>query len=275
MLNGEKIAEAIPDPLSDKQVKFARILWCDNANVIRAKAIHGGRYSAYLRHGVGISAAQQALPVMFDAPAAGSGLGPVDEIRLVPDPASLTMLPYAPGHALFMGDMVLDGRPWSCCPRHFLRRMIAAAAETDLTVMAAFENEFYLLLPETDRIVPADRTVFAATLSMDLQREVIEAIAEALTAQGIVVEQYYPESGPGQQEISMGFTHALGAADQQIIFRETVRSVAGQHQRRATFIPKLFPDHAGSGCHLHLSLWRDGQNVLPDPDPDGSFRYFR
>lgn len=250
-------------------MKFARILWCDNANVIRAKAIHGRRFSASLRHGVGISAAQQALPVMFDAPAAGSGLGPVGEIRLVPDPKSLTMLPYAPGHAQFMGDMVLDGRPWACCPRHFLKRMIAAAAEADLMIMAAFENEFYLLLPEMDRIVPADRTVFAATLSMELHREVIEAIAEALTAQGITVEQYYPESGPGQQEISMGFTHALGAADQQIIFRETVRSVAAQHQRRASFVPKLFADQAGSGCHVHLSLWRNGENVLPDADHPG------
>ncbi len=263
------MAEALPDPLSDKQVKFARILWCDNANVIRAKAIHGGRYSAFLKHGVGISAAQQALPVMVDAPAAGSGLGPVGEIRLVPDLGSLTMPPYAPGHAQFMGDMVLDGRPWTCCPRHFLKRMIAAADEADLTVMAAFENEFYLLLPEMDRIVPADRTVFAATLSMDLHREVIEAIADALIAQGITVEQYYPESGPGQQEISMGFTPALGAADQQILFRETVRAVAGRHQRRASFTPKLFADQAGSGCHLHLSLWRNGENVLPDAGHTG------
>jgi glutamine synthetase len=226
-------------------------------------------YSEFLRHGVGISAAQQALPVMFDAPAAGSGLGPVGEIRLVPDLRSLIMLPYAPGHAQFMGDMVLDGRPWACCPRHFLKRMIAAADEADLTVMAAFENEFYLLLPDMDRIFPADRTVFAATHSMDLHREVIEAIADALAAQGIAVEQYYPESGPGQQEISMGFTHALGAADQQILFRETVRAVAGRHQRRASFAPKLFADQAGSGCHVHLSLWRNGENVLPDADHPG------
>lgn len=250
-------------------MKFARILWCDNANVIRAKAIHGKRYSACLKHGVGISAAQQALPVMFDAPAPESGLGPVGEIRLVPDLQSLTMLPYAPGHAQFMGNMVLDGRPWTCCPRHFLKRMIAAAAEADLTIMAAFENEFYLLQPELDRIFPADRTVFASTLSMDLQREVIEAIVEALTAQGIIVEQYYPESGPGQQEISMNSTHALGAADQQILFRETVRAVAARHQRRASFVPKLFADQAGSGCHVHLSLWRNGENVLPDAGHPG------
>ena len=255
--------------LNDAKAKFARILWCDNANVIRAKAVHGKRLDAYLRHGVGISAAQQALPVMFDAPAVGAGVGPVGEIRLVPDLQTFTMLPYAPGHAQFIGDMVRDGGPWSCCPRNFLKRMIAAAAAADLTIMAAFENEFYLLQPEADGIIPADRSVFAATLSMERQREVIEAIAAALTAQQITLEQYYPESGPGQQELSMGYTHALAAADQQILFRETVRAVAGQHQRRASFVPKLFADQAGSGCHLHLSLWRNGENLVPDADQPG------
>lgn len=270
MVNLENyMADKIIESLNDAQVKFARILWCDNANVIRAKAIHGKRLNAYLKHGVGISTAQQALPVMFDAPAAGSGLGPVGEIRLVPDPQTLTMLPYAPGHAQFMGDMVHDGSPWPCCPRYFLKRMIAAAAAADLAVMAAFENEFYLLQPETDRLLPGDRSVFASTYSMERHREAIEAIADALTAQGMTVEQYYPESGPGQQELSMGYTVALEAADQQILFRETVRAVAGQHQGRASFAPKPFPDQAGSGCHLHLSLWRDGKNLMPDADHPG------
>lgn len=252
--------------LDESQVKFTRILWCDNANVIRGKAVHINRLETYLRHGVGISVAQQAVPVMFDAPAPGSGLGPVGEVRLVPDPETLVVLPYAQGHAQFMGDMVVDGSPWDCCPRHFLRRMIGEAKREDLAVMAAFENEFYLLQTGTDQIIPADRTVFAATLSMELQRAVIDAISDALIAQGIGVEQYYPESGPGQQEISMLYTDALSAADQQIRFRETVRSVARQHQLRASFVPKLFADQAGSGCHLHLSLWRNGNNVVYDSE---------
>ena len=58
-------------------IRFVRILWCDNANIIRGKAVHRGTISDYLKHGVGISAAQQAIPVMVDAPAPGSGLGPV------------------------------------------------------------------------------------------------------------------------------------------------------------------------------------------------------
>ena len=258
------MTETIHELLEESHVQFVRILWCDNANVIRGKAVHAHRLAAYLEHGVGISAAQQAIPVMFDAPAPASGLGPVGEIRLVPDLETLVVLPYAPGHAQFIGDMVTEGNPWEYCPRHFLKRMIGEAERENLAVKAAFENEFYLLQTGTDQVVPADRTVFAATVSMELQREVIDAIAHALIAQGIVVEQYYPESGPGQQEISMLYTGALAAADQQIRFRETVRSVARQHLLRASFVPKLFADQAGSGCHLHLSLWRDGKNVVYD-----------
>lgn len=157
-----------------------------------------------------------------------------------------------------------NGQPWALCPRHCLKRQIAAAQTANLEVMAAFENEFYLLQTTPAGIVPADETVFAATLAMDRHRPVIDAMAEALLRQGLRVERYYPESGPGQQEISIRYASALAAADRQIAFRETVRAVALQHGLKASFLPKVFADKAGSGCHLHLSLWRDGQNQLPD-----------
>ncbi len=246
--------------------QFIRVLWCDNANMIRGKAIHRQRLPAYFHHGVGISAAQQAIPVMYDAPVATTGLGPVGEIRLVPDWETLAILPYAPGHARVMGNMVAAGQPWSYCPRDCLKRAIATAADEGLEIKAAFENEFYLLQSVTSGIVPADETVFAATLSMDLQQGVIDQIAEALIAQNILIEQYYPESGPGQQEISILYADALKAADQQIVFRETVRAIALKHNLNASFLPKIFANHAGSGAHLHLSLWKAEENLLPSQD---------
>jgi glutamine synthetase len=262
--------------LASDKVRFIRIVWCDNANIIRAKAVHRTSFTpSCMQYGVGISEAQQAVPVMFDAPSGGSGLGPVGEVRLVPDLNTAVLLPYAPGHARVMGDMMKDGRPWPFCPRDFLKRMISAASQMNLQIQAAFENEFYLLKPipeatadaDTGRIfspVPADQTLFAATASMDLQRAVIDDIADALAAQGIMVEQYYPESGPGQQEITIRHTDTLSAADRQIAFRETVKAVAMHHGLRATFMPKPFENQAGSGCHLHLSLWQNGANLIPD-----------
>ena len=258
------MADSIPESLQTQGVKFIRVLWCDNANVIRGKAIHIDALPRHMKYGVSLSAAQQAIPVMTDAVAPGSDLGPVGEVWLRPDWSTLTVLPYAPSHARVLGDMTKDGEPWPWCSRQFLKRMIQSAAALDIEVMAAFEPEFYLLQVEGDRIIPADETVFAASLSMDIQRAVIDAIAEALIAQNIPVEQYYPESGPGQQEITVRYTHALQAADQHIALRETVRAIARQHGLRASFVAKIFESCAGSGCHLHLSLWRNGQNQIPD-----------
>jgi glutamine synthetase len=263
------MSNTLAEFLADQNIQFIRILWCDNANVIRGKAFHSAFLAEHQEQGIGISMAQQAIPVMYDAVVPDSGLSPVGEVWMVPDWSTLNPLPYAPGHARVIGDLFSGGEPWSLCPRIFLRRMVAMAEDMDLQVVAAFENEFYLLRSPSssgsEPLTPADHTVFASTLAMDLNCAVIDDIADALIAQNIPVERYYPESGPGQHEIAIRYAQALQAADRQVAFRETVRGVALRHGLRASFLPKIFENHAGSGCHLHLSLWRDRINLMPDP----------
>nr|WP_317035129.1 glutamine synthetase family protein [Nodosilinea sp. E11] len=260
-------SRAILTQLREDNIRFVRVVWCDNGNIIRGKAIHLDALARQLDEGtcgVGLSAAQQAIPVVADAVAPGSGLGPVGEVWLVPDWDTLQRLPYAPGQARMLGEMVKDAQPWPWCSRQFLKRMVQRAAAQGLTVQAAFEPEFYLLRRGEEGFLPTDQTPFAATLAMDQHQKVVMAIADALAAQGIAVEQYYPESGPGQHEISVRYTQALAAADQQIVYRETVKAVAHQHGLVASFVPKLFDHQAGSGCHLHLSLWDGDRNLIPD-----------
>jgi glutamine synthetase len=68
----------------------------------------------------------------------------------------------------------------------------------------------------------------------------------------------------------------LEAADRQIAVRETVRAVALQHGLIASFAPKPFPDYAGSGCHVHMSLWNGNRNAMYDrSDPLGLSRQGR
>jgi glutamine synthetase len=154
---------------------------------------------------------------------------------------------------------------WEHCPRGFLRRQIEKLTGKDLHLKAVFENEFYLLRRnETGNLVPADDTVFCATGSMNQHAAFVDDLAEALTAQGLDVVNYYPESGPGQQEMNISYTEALKAADNQIIYRETVRGVSIRHGLVASFLPKIFEDKAGSGCHINFSLWRDEENVSGD-----------
>jgi glutamine synthetase len=260
--------EALKQTLKDADTKFVRILWCDNANIIRAKAAHVDYLEEYIDNGVGITVAQMALPVMYDSVVAETGLGPVGEVRLMPDWSTLTILPYAEGHAQVLSDMIISktGKVWAHCPRGFLRRQIGRLEKMGLMLKAVFENEFFLLRRNAEGAPePVDNTVFCATGSMNLHRALIMDIAEALIAQGLEVEGYYPESGPGQQEVNIRYAEAMRAADRQIVYRETVRGEATRHGLIASFLPKIFENKAGSGCHLNFSLWREGKNISGDP----------
>jgi len=101
---------------------------------------------------------------------------------------------------------------------------------------------------------------------------VIQDIIAALTAQGLTVELSHPELGWGQQELSIRHTPPVRAADNQITYRQTVRAVAAQHGMVASLAPKPWADQAGSGAHLHWSVWDTDHKVnkLADPAcPDG------
>jgi glutamine synthetase len=245
--------------------RFLRILWTDNANMIRSKALRLKVDDDVSEAVVGISRAQQGVPVVYDGVVPGAPLDPVGEVYLRADKSTTRKLPYAPGNSLAIGDMYVDGSPWEFCPRNYLKKMLKLAVEDGLEIKASFENEFYLLNKD-DPLKCQENTAFASTNSMNLNNNVIMEIADDLEAQGLSVEQYYPESGPCQHELTVHYDDAMKAADNQIIFRETVRAVALKHEKVASFLPKLFADHAGSGCHIHLSLWRDGVNILHDPD---------
>jgi glutamine synthetase len=197
-------------------------------------------------------------------------MGPVGEIRLVPDPETFTLLPYAPHSAAMTVDMCqLDGSPWAACPRSFLKRQIAACTATGFSVRAAFECEFTLATRSPEgTYTPLDESLCFSSVGMTTAAQVMAAIIDALEAQNIEVEQYYPELGHGQQELSIRHAPALAAADRQVFYRDTVRNVAYQHNLYASLAPKPFPDQAGNGAHLHFSLWNKSgkRNVMYDPD---------
>jgi glutamine synthetase len=247
-------------------VLLIRFLYCGNDGLVRGKATHIDHLERRLLEGIGLPMAMQSMTI-FDRLAPGGHLGPVGEVRLVPDPATFALLPYAPRQArLFCNLVQLDRHPWPLCPRGFLQRMLVQAAQHGIQVQAAFETEFYLLRKDAGQYLPFDISRLYSAAGMDNATGIIIDAVEALSAQGIEVEQYHPEHGPGQQEISVKHTSALHAADQQLAVRETIRGVAQQHGLLASFAPKPFADQAGSGCHMHVSLWDEQgeRNLLYD-----------
>jgi len=275
---GRSAADRVVAAADAADLALVRFLYVDHAGVVRGKAVSRARLAERMAAGIGLTVAMQAMS-MLDELQPVDGMGPAGEIRLVPDPATFAVLPYAPGAGAMAADLVrLDGQPWEACPRSFLKQAEATLAAEGIALVAAYEPEFTLGRREPDpgggeRLVPVDESLCFSTTGFGQAHDYAVELVRALEAQGLEVEQYYPELGHGQQELSIRHAPALRAADNQVAYRETVRGVAWRQGLWASLAPKPLPDQAGNGAHLHLSLWEakpDGQpggrNLLYDPD---------
>jgi glutamine synthetase len=253
-------------------LRLVRFLYCDNDGIIRGKSAGIANLKERLETGIGLTLAMQAF-TMLDHLASVEGMGPVGEIRLVPDPSTFAIAPYAPHTATVLVDMqTLDGQPYAADGRAFLKRMIARAADGhDLSLVAAFEPEWSLAIKTGEQFTPIDDSGCFTSTGMNMAAPVIDDIIVALESQGMTVEQYYAELGWGQQELSIRHAPALQAADYHIMYRETVRGVALKHGRYASFAPKPWGDQAGNGCHLHFSGWTTDQRVNRFYDAGGEY----
>jgi glutamine synthetase len=251
-------------------LRLVRFLWCGNDGTVRAKASGRHGLEGRLRAGIGLTVAMQAMSSL-DQLQPVEGMGPVGEVRLVPDLDTFRVLPYAPDSGALLTDHIgLDGAPAPVCQRSFLKRMEERLAKRGLVLRAAFENEFSLAQKLDGRYVPVDSALCFATIGMAASQDYVDELVAALKAQGIPLEQYYAELGHGQQEISTGHAPALRAADEQLIVRETIRGVASRQGLVASLAPKPWPDNAGNGCHVHFSLWQEERNAFYDgAGPDG------
>jgi glutamine synthetase len=236
-------------------LRLVRFLWVGNDGTVRAKASSTHGLEGRISSGIGLTVAMQAMNSL-DQLQPIEGMGPVGEIRLVPDPETFRVLPYAPHTGAMLVDHVqLDGSPAPVCQRTFLKRMEERLAERDAKLEAAFENEFSLATQVDGQFVPIDSGLCFSTISATAAQDYLDELAAALDAQGIVLEQYYSELGHGQHEISTGHAPALEAADVQVLVRETIRGVAARHGLVASLAPKPWPENAGNGGHIHFSLW--------------------
>ena len=258
-------AEDVLRKVDDAGIRLVRFLWCGNDGTVRAKASGRHGLDGRIGSGIGLTVAMQAMNGL-DQLQSVDGMGPVGEIRLVPDVDTYRALPYAPHAGAMLVDLVaLDGSPAPQCPRSFLRRMEARLAGRDgARLEVAFENEFALATPSDGGYTPVDSSLCFSTIGMSASQEYVDALADALERQRIPLEQYYAELGHGQQEISTAHAPAVRAVDEQILVRETIRGVAARHGLVASLAPKPWPGGAGNGGHIHFSLWEGERNRFHD-----------
>lgn len=258
--------EAVIEQLTEKQSELIEFLYVDYNGLTRGKVIPLASLKAKLADGIGLTKAtlnvserDTMLPVQ--------DMTPIGELRLVGDPASAHVLPYMPQVATLMGDIYnLDKTPYASDPRSILKRVVEQLADAGFSVKMTYENEFELFAGDKDHREPAMPRVAFSTESMDFAYPFILKAINQLQQVGIMPNAYYPEGGIGQHELSMLPQDPVTAADNEVIYKRIIKNTAKNFDLYASFAPKPLVDSAGSGAHIHFSLWQDQKDAFFDDD---------
>jgi glutamine synthetase len=194
------------------------------------------------------------------------------DFHLVPDLTTLAVATWLDKTALVLCDVKDESGGYvNVAPRSLLRRQTEATRELGFTSCAASELEYYLFQHSYRQAADLDyRGLQPAGWYLEdyhiLQGTRTEpftaAVRRHLKASGVPVETSKGEWGLGQHEVNVRYAEALQMADRHIVYKQCFKEVAEQMGQSVTFMAKFAADRAGSSCHTHFSLWRDGRNAF-------------
>jgi glutamine synthetase len=276
--------------LQDEPIERVRVAWCDGHGVLRGKTLMPHAVAAALHDGLGLvgtlllkdTSDRTAFPV-FEPGAAPAGFGGAANLLLLPDPASFSLLPWAPGTAC------LQGQPWFADAMPVLqdsRRVLQAALQrlhaAGLGLRCGLEVEFHVYRITDARLDPAQAEWPGEPPAVALihpgynlladsatdQAEAVFAIVQH-TAQGLSLplRSLEIELGPSQIEAVFDAMDAMAAADAMVAFRNGVKQALRRAGYHASFVCRPpFPNVMASGWHLHQSLvsLEHGHNLFVD-----------
>ena len=247
--------------IEDRDVRFVRMWFTDVTGTLKSVALAPAEVESAFEEGLG-----------FDGSSI-EGFSRVTEsdMLLQPDPSTFQILPWRgedqPTARMFCDILTPDGEPSMADPRGVLKRVLAKATEQGVTCYTSPEIEFYLLEssrldPATGEPTPVDSEGYfdhtPGGVVQNFRRDVVIMLEEV----GISVEFSHHEAGPGQNEIDLRYADPLQTADNIMTFRTIVKESALKHDSYATFMPKPFGNHPGSGMHTHFSLFEGDTNAF-------------
>jgi glutamine synthetase len=218
--------------------------------------------------------------VMFDGSSI-EGFVRIEEsdMYLKPDLDTFTLIPWQSEYgnvARLICDVYLpNGKPFPGDPRGNLKRVIKEAEDAGFIMNAGPEPEFYLFektedgLPTTES---KDKGGYFDLSPIDLGDEARRAMVTALGDMGFEIEASHHEVGEGQHEIDFKYADALATADNIATFKFVVRKIAINYGLHATFMPKPLFGKAGTGMHIHQSLFKKGNKVNAFYDANGKYQ---
>ena len=158
-----------------------------------------------------------------------------------------------------------DGARSPACARATLTQVDADLAAAGLTALVGHEIEFLLVGPDGARL-PGELWAQYGLAGVLEYEGFIRDVTENATAAGLRIEQFHPEYGVNQFEISLAPDSPVAAADAVVLMRIILGRVARAHGLRVSLSPVPFAGSVGSGAHQHFSLKRGEQPVFSGGD---------
>jgi glutamate---methylamine ligase len=241
----------------ERGIKYFLISYVDLFGTLRAKLAPAAAIGDMAKDGAG-----------FAGFASWLDMTPADpDVLAIPDPSSLIQLPWKREVAWLAADPHMNGKLVGQAPRNILKRMCEKAAQAGYTLKTGVECEFFLVSPDGSGISDAADTQSKPCYDQSaLMRryDVISEICDSMLELGWGPYQNDHEDANGQFEMNWQFADALTTADRMAFFKYMVKAIAEKHGLRATFMPKPFLNLTGSGCHVHVSLWKGDHNLFDD-----------
>jgi len=267
------------------EVQFVDLLIADMNGVVRGKRIERASLHKVYAKGINLPASIFALDIngsTVESTGLGLDIGDADRICF-PINGTLCNEPWQkrPTAQLLMTMHELDGRPFFADPREVLRQIVQKFDDLGLTICAAFEIEFYLIdqenvngRPQPPRSPmsgkrPQSTQVYLID-DLDEYVDCLQDILEAAKEQGIPADAIVKESAPAQFEVNLHHVNdAIKACDYALLLKRLIKNVAYDHEMDTTFMAKPYPNQAGNGLHVHISLLdkKTGKNIFTTDDP--------
>ncbi|OBF80410.1 glutamine synthetase [Mycobacterium sp. 852002-51163_SCH5372311] len=222
------------------------------AGLTQAKTVPIRRTNTFADPGLGASPSWHAFAIDQTGIAFTEHVGVVGDQRIRIDLSALRMigggLAWAPG-AFFEQ----DGSPVPSCTRGTLQRVETALAEAGIEAVVGHEIEFLLVDPDGGRL-PSTLWAQYGLAGILEHEDFVRDVTAATAAAGVGIEQFHPEYGANQFEISLSPLAPVAAADQLVLARLIIGRAARRHGLRVSLSPAPFAGSVGSGAHQHFSL---------------------
>lgn len=191
------------------------------------------------------------------------GFTSIDEsdLLLKPDSSTATAVPFYSSNQSVpeirvMCDIYNDEYiPCESSPRYILKKVMAQAQAMGYEFYVGPELEFFIFSQQDNKKIAYDqKSYFDSDISLHIQA-IKKMIISMLQEQNINVEKLHHEVAPGQFEISIKYDDALSIADQILLAKQTIKTIAQTEGMLATFMPKPLCGENGSAMHIHFSLF--------------------